>query len=193
MASYSRVTNHLLSTTPYSELHQWLPHVPLSSRKALLTLCRVQSPFWKEVTSRAWSRLRMELQSRIINPHNHQSINLVDLISDYPFESSVYSGLLSSLIRSAPLNPVEAANVKLEAFEKETVAAMTVLHPTTLRWESILSHDHIVRHHVCLSPTLPDNPRLRHEIYTRISGAVQYLKTKILLPDYSKKSIGIYS
>jgi hypothetical protein len=190
MASYSRVTNHLLSTTPYHDLHHWLPHIPLSSRKAILTLCRVQSPFWKETSSRAWLRLHQDIQVRIINPTTHQSVNLVDLITDYPFESSVFAGLLSSLIRSAPLDPIEAANVKLDAFEKESTAAMTVLHPKCFRWEAILSHDHLIRATVPFHDTLPHNPRLNHEVYLRLSGAINRLKTRILMPDYSRKTMG---
>jgi hypothetical protein len=190
MASYSRVTNHLLSSTPYADLPQWLPHIPLSARKAILTLCRVGSPYWKETSSRAWSRLHSELQSRVINPQNHQSINLADLISDFPFESSVFSGLLSSLIRSAPLNPLEAANAKMEAFEKESTSAMTILHPKCFRWDAILSHNPNIRSTVPFHHTLSHRPQLHHEIYARLSGAIKYMKTKILIPDYSRKTIG---
>jgi hypothetical protein len=114
----------------------------------------------------------------------------VDLISDFPFESSVFSGLLSSLVRSAPLNPIEAANAKLDAFEKESVAAMTVLHPKCYRWEAVLSHDPDIRSTVPFHDTLPHSPSLNHQIYTRLSGAIRYLKTQILIPDYSSKTIG---
>jgi hypothetical protein len=193
MASYSRVTHHLLSTTPWFDLHEWLPHIPLPSRKAILTLCRVQSPYWKEPSSRAWSRLHYDLQTRIINPTNHNSINLADLISDFPFESSVFSGLLSSLIRSAPLNATEAANAKLDAYEKEVTAAMTVLHPKRFRWEAILSHISTTRSTVSFHDTLNHNPLLNHEIYTRLSGAIKYMKTKLFIPDYSRKTMGTTS
>jgi hypothetical protein len=190
MTSYSRITKDLLGSSPYIDLSRWLPHVPLSSRKAILTLCRVQSPFWKETSSRAWTRLRQDLQTRLIEPSTYESINLVDLISEFPFESSVFSGLLSSLIRSAPLNAVEAANAKLEAYEKEATAAMTISHPRCFRWPAVLSPDFNIRSTTRFHDTLPHNPRINHEIYARLSGAILRMKEHLFIPDYSRKTLG---
>lgn len=191
MASYSRVTQDLLSTSPFLEIALWMPYVPLSSRKAILTLCRTQTPYWKETSSRAWSRLRSELQVKLIDPTNHTTINLADLISEYPFESSVFSGFLSSILRSAPLHPLEAADVKIEAFEKEVAAALTVSHPRCFDWTAILHHDHVIRATTRFHPELPHNPHLHNQIYARLFGAITQMKEHLFVPDYSNKTIGM--
>jgi hypothetical protein len=192
MANYSSVTRFLFATSPYAELVSWLPFVPLSSRKAILTLCRTQSPFWKEETSRCWSRLYTELQIRIFNPTTKRDVNLLDLLFDYPFESSVYSGLLSAMVRSAPVDYDEAKIALQEAFEKELFAAITPSHPTCYSWASILSHDYVIRATTRFHPLLPHCVPVYHEIYTRLSGALRSLRERLLIPDFSTKTLGIY-
>jgi hypothetical protein len=191
MATYTTVTTFLFVDSPYAELALWLPYAPLSTRKAILTLCRTQSPHWQEASSRCWSRLYKDLQVRLFNPTTKRDVNLMDLLQNYPFESSVYSGLLSSLLRSAPIDVTEAKDAKQDAFEKEVSAAVTPSHPTCYNWQAVLGHDFRIRSTTRFHANLPHCVPVYHEIYTRLDSAIRSIGDHIFLPDFSSKTLGM--
>lgn len=154
-----------------------LPVLSLDQKKALLTAARVQS--YPDLCSRLYSNLKDVWNSPIlIDPsypafalepirHLSPSETLLTLsygISDY-LPSSIFSGFLSSIIRSAPVaSPLEYEQTRNKALLKEILASIYEYHPVNLDYRCEFSNDPRDRD-LPFAPNLPSNRTIAGELH----------------------------
>lgn len=175
-----------------------IPHMDLSTRKILLTICRVQR--YPDPSTRINSRISNAMKKPWLSHiHSEGRIRYTTLnellfpIHDH-LESPILSGLWSMLVRNIPL--VDNASAEREFYssmEKEIDAAIETHHPTTFRWSSIFSHDRHIRSRTTFHDDYIDNIPLRHDLYHAFLGAKHRLSGMTIYPDIGKKTVGIHA
>lgn len=170
-----------------------IPNMPMTVRKALLTLCRTQVAY--DPRARAYVRLKGTL--RIFfpdyrDPSTRQTnlMNLLQTAGDY-LASPFYSGLISMLVRNMPLQDSSVYREMLEdAVQKELQAASSTYHPISLQWPSVLSYSTRIRHTTSLIPKYQPCPEIQDEVFKGLCGAKSRLRYKRFYPDYGRKTLG---
>lgn len=106
--------------------------------------------------------------------------------------SPILSGFVSMIVRNAPWESLYDVKESLqEGIRKELEAAQDVYHPKCLDWEAITSKDRSYRSSHMLNPEHALNPSLNHEIHFALVSSFEKLSTRVLYPDYSRKTIGV--
>jgi len=167
-----------------------IPYMSMSTRKALLTVCRCQVVPIKG--SKMWKRMNEDLSRAIYDPDSRSHFYLKDLLPDLATEiqSPIFSGFISMLLRNLPFDPQDV----METFEttraKEMAAALETYHPQQFFWSNILSHHPRTSNDKAIAPGYP----ITDEVYSRVSSAFRHSKSVLqsswFFPDYSNKTIG---
>lgn len=180
---------------PLQEFVYLLPHISLHQRKVLLTMTRCQvSP---SINSRLFQRYKAVWNSYIRVPdyivdrlHTpHYTLRLLALRLT-AYLTPLRSGLLSMLIRNAPLaDPSDAIVARDASIMKEIQAALNKHHPVSLDYSSIMSLD--LHHTSRLAYNTPLAPETSTEIHYSLIAAGRSLTQRILYPACSTKTIGV--
>lgn len=163
----------------------------MPQRKAVLTCSRVQHAPLTNSTLR--KRVGPEVNTGVHLP-NQPSMLLLDLLlpCERYFQSKVFSGFISMLVRNAPFPRgfSEVYQVLNDSIHKEILAGTDIHHPRTFRWDSIFQRDIRRRRSIKFHDDYPDYPDLRDEIHYALREAIRSFSKKRLYPDYSKKTVG---
>lgn len=146
----------LLEATPYMTLVQ---------RKCLVTLTRCQK--LPEPGTLTRLRLRKDLDSFVYSPSQGRWVSLLSLVLPVSgFESPLYSGFISMMVRCAPLlNEEDAKTAIRDGIAKEMVAAVEIFHPCTLNWGAVFHTNPYSRSAIPLAPGYPIDTPLLDQIH----------------------------
>jgi hypothetical protein len=104
--------------------------------------------------------------------------------------SPIFSGFLSSVIRSAPIEDMTSfADSISTGVAKELTASLLEYKPTSLCYQSIFSPFESDRH-IPLAPNIDPDPFLAKKIHIAFSRAKTSFHDKILYPNCSDKTVG---
>lgn len=178
---------------PVQDLVRAIHYMPIPVRKALITLCRVRSPY--NPRSRAYTRLVQELKQPFTTyTPIAMEITLIDLLPpcDQFISSPILSGLISMLVRNIPFyHRDEVVALTLSSVEKEVKASLEVYPHPVFNWESVLSNSAYTRHSTVLSDGYPLKPEVHDAIYEALLSTKHVLSSRRLYPDYSRKTLGL--
>jgi hypothetical protein len=158
----------------FEDFSSLFPPFDLDQRKAILVACQVQS--YPHKGSRIRNRLEDAWRSIVHLQPRHTpfssreryaiSETLLDLVrsgDDY-FPSPIFSGFISSVIRSAPVDDHTSFHEALEkGIAKEILASVFEYRPTKLDYRSIFSNDPTDRNHP-LAENLDGDPSVAQGI-----------------------------
>jgi hypothetical protein len=164
--------------------------MPLSDRKTLLTICRVQEdPSTHPSLVPIWSTIYYKKYFYEGSQHIPRGWYQVDGLSYWfqdRFTDPVWMGFLSMLLRTLPVTDDEAKEAFQESFEKEFQATQQIPRPTQLNYSFL--------HSPSLSDIHPTRSILP-EIYQLLHQGIQEFRNRVsgtlLLPRSSKKSTSL--
>lgn len=177
-----------------------LPALDLPARKAVLSACRVQS--YPHDGSRLLARLEdawgctIHLDPRHQPPSERRLSHLVGSLrsivvqlEDY-LSSPVFSGFLSSAIRSSPVDNPQTFQQALETgIHKEIEASIFGYRPTHLDYSCIMSPHSSDRSNP-LAPNLDSCPDVAQGIYEALCRTRATFDNFILFPRCGSKTVG---
>jgi len=179
-----------------------LPYIDLPLRKVLLTICRVQVfPHHQSYIAtkfRVEMRIPIELDADGI-PHEERgrfrashitSIEELIIGLEHHFESPVFTGFLSSVVRSAPIIcQATFTDAKVQGIVKEILAAIMVYEPILLDFRCIFSHSPADRN-LPFASNLPSCPSVATAIHSAVLQLRVSMQNRILYPKTSRKRVG---
>lgn len=173
-----------------------LPYLSITSRKTLLTQSRVQQ------TPLPGSRLDTRISNwdtiityvpDVKQPRVTRSCTLLYLaiqIGDF-FPSAIFSGFISSAVRSAPyLVSSEADEIREKSIQNEISAAIEIYQPIRLDFRCLFSQDPKYRSWP-LSERLESNQEISEQLHSRFKSLKSKFEHTILYPKVSKKTVGV--
>lgn len=172
-----------------------LPYMSITSRKTLLTQSRVQQtpiPGSRMKTRVAnWDTLITYVPD-VKQPRSTKTCTLLFLsqtIGEY-LPSAVFSGFISSAVRSAPyMVTSEADEIKEKGIMNEISAAIEIYQPVILDFRCFLSQDPAYRFWP-LSERLEAEPMVSETLYNRFRSTIPKFERMTLYPKVSKKTVG---
>jgi hypothetical protein len=187
---YARLSHTIALDRPaLHELLNCIPYMTLDQRKTVLTLCRVQTlPLPGTLSLR---RLSKDLQSLVHNPIRGKEIHLLDIVTPCDsITSPILSGMISMLLRNAPIDEEELVMAVESGVRTEIAAAMDPHPPRFFNYQCFLSFDRTIRRTTSLHPGYPIDPALHDDIHFRFRTAMRKISSTTFYPDYSRKTIG---
>jgi hypothetical protein len=177
-----------------------IPDMSLLQRKAVLTATRVQS--YPEHRSRLYTAFRDVWASPVSTANlrclpdqrvlRHGAERLDTLLKTIqPFlESSITSGLISAVVRSAPINDIDPfLRAKDDGLWKELDASIHVYHPSTFSFSCIFSESPTSRPFP-IAKEFDGNPVVAEDIHQRLLSLRRSMHNSTLFPKLSHKSVG---
>jgi hypothetical protein len=168
-----------------------IPYLPMSHRKAILTITRVQYlPSLTELadpsTHHRWSTLYPTLREFLPPTTAFRMITLHEYLTSLTtyLQSPIASGLISMLVRTLPSN-LGIMEEEVEAIrEKELQAAMGRYHPQSFHWDSLFEG--------ILQPIAPGYPvsPVYKSVHYSFDQVRETLSSKVFYPQVSDKTIG---
>lgn len=200
-ATYTRWIARTSSFPALERVLYAIPILDLSQRKALLLACRAQYP--PNPGSRVYLNQKEIWLSPVYLDYLHtppaergllrhrQSISLRSLISgaDEVFSSPIYTGFLSSVIRSAPIqDPTSFLDSVEKGVHKELEASVIEYRPSRLDFRSIFgtASDRMIP----ISPNIDPCPRVADGIHRNLLRARESFQDMILYPRCGNKTVG---
>jgi hypothetical protein len=191
-----RVACHLYSDDYFVQgILEAIPFMPLSVRKAFLTICRVQ--LVPTPTTRLYKKLKRDLTLSFSVQNRAREIygpitNLIRILEDFThMQSPILSGLFSMLIRCLPFNDIaEVKQALKDGIRKEIAAATEIHYPTALNWSCFLSPFPSVRSSSTLAQSFRLDPSLNEFIHDAFERSKDRLSRVRIYPEYSRKTLG---
>lgn len=168
----------------------WLPHLDIPARKAILVLCRTGADI--SVKCRVAIRLSNQLHRTFYRTAPKEEVQTLKEIL-YPLiqfvTSPYYSGLVSMLTRFIPNNPSEIYEIIEESISKEVLAITTPKENTILCWSNYLQPPRAIDEIYPLSSIHPYDFETHLNIYLSFLRARISLSGKRYYPSYSRKTL----
>jgi hypothetical protein len=178
------------SRGPLSLLLGIILPMPLSDRKTLLTICRVQEdpnshpdliPLWRTISSNSY----YYSGSDYIKKGYYQVSGLHYWFSNR-FYDPIWMGFLSMLLRTLPVSDEEATEAFRESMEKEFLATQQIPIPTQLNYSFL--HDPSIAE---IHPGRTIDPAIFRLLYSGIQNFKSSLDGTMIYPRSSKKSTSL--
>lgn len=188
--SYAKLLTTLTQGLPsLQELCLCIPYMTLDQRKTTLTVARTQSrPLPGTLTRR---RLSRDIETFVHSPVRGKLVRLRDILEPCTvLDGPLHSGLISMLLRNAPIDEEELRGAIESGIAKEIAAASEPQSLQMFNYSVFLSLSPYAGQPIALAPGYPIDTALHKDIYNRFVIARRSLSKMTLYPDYSKKTIG---
>jgi hypothetical protein len=194
-AHESVLPTRLLHNFPdISAIYQRLPLMCLSTRKELLTACRVQQP--PSINPRLRKEMHLWSSSYYPDPSLYNQTrawrSLEPALSSI-LSSPIQSAILSMALRGEPLMTDGGAREAIQSgIEKEVRASIEARYPS-IDWTPLFSTDPNTLQDATFIPNGPSRPHLYLQLRARLSRWKEKITDKLLVPQMSHKSMGLES
>jgi hypothetical protein len=178
------------SRGPFSTLLGVILPMPLSDRKTLLTICRVQEdptthpdllPLWNTIYQRSYFYGGSQGIKR-----GWYQVESLSYWFNGRFSDPIWMGLLSMLLRTLPVSDEEAQLAYEESMEKEFLATQQLPNPTQLNYTFL--HSPVVTE---IHPGRQISSKIYHLLHTGIQSFRKSLDGSLIYPRSSTKSTSL--